>query len=254
MPIVATDIVVYGSASMPDDDTATDIGGAIDTAVRVVFTDIDSAGAIEIVSDNAGDTTQTVTVTGRNAVGEIISDVQTLTGTTPVSMTGSFERILKAVKSATTTGTVTVRKDSDAGDLMLMEPTVTQIRRPFYNAESDVSGGSARDYFDKVFFKNNHGTLSLTSATIAEQSDPSGKITFDLEGSLGGSDTNGAGNNRQTEGDLSSYTFDSTTKNVANSQNHTAGAAQGCWLKLTLAAGDSPTKTTYTLRESGSTV
>ncbi len=40
MPIVAADIVAYGSASMPDNDTPTDIGGAISLLKRVVFVDI----------------------------------------------------------------------------------------------------------------------------------------------------------------------------------------------------------------------
>jgi len=52
--------------------------------------------------------------------------------------------------------------------------------------------------------------------------------------------------------DPGGLTFDSATKNVANSQNLTAGSAQGIWIKLTLAAGDAAQKTSYTLRASGS--
>lgn len=254
MPVAASDIVFYGSASMPDDDAVTDIGGAIDTTKRVVFTDIDSPGSIEIVSSAAGDTSQTVTVTGRNSAGEIISDVQTLNGTTPVAMTGTFERLLKAVVSASHTGTVTVRKASAGGDLMVFATGELEIRRICYNAEADVAGGSARDYYEKVFAKNNHSTLSATNAVIKEQADPSGKFTFALEASLDGTGTNGTGNNRQTVGDLSGLTFDGADKNVANSQNHSAGAGQGIWIKLSLAAGDSAANTSYTLRESFSTV
>ena len=50
MPIVAADIIAYGSASMPDDDTPTGIGGAIDTAVKVVFTDISATDTVEILT------------------------------------------------------------------------------------------------------------------------------------------------------------------------------------------------------------
>ena len=50
MAIVAADIIAYGSASMPDDDTPTGIGGAIDTAVKVVFTDISATDTVEILS------------------------------------------------------------------------------------------------------------------------------------------------------------------------------------------------------------
>ena len=83
MPIVASDIVAYGSASMPDDDTPTGIGGAKDTSKKVVFTDISANDTVEILSSSGSDTTQTVTVFGRNTAGEIVSEAETLAGTTP---------------------------------------------------------------------------------------------------------------------------------------------------------------------------
>lgn len=125
---------------------------------------------------------------------------------------------------------------------------VLEVRRPFYNAAADAPGGSSRDYYEKVFMKNTHGTLTLTSATIAEQADPSGKVTFALATSL---DDTGTSTDRRTVPASGVGSFDSTTKNVANSQNHTAGSRQGIWLKLTLAAGDAAQKTSYTIRESG---
>ena len=252
MPVIAAELIAYGSAIMALDDTVLNIGGAIDVTKRVVFTDITPNGTVEIVSSNVGDTTQTVTVYGRDAAGVLISDVKTLNGTTAVAVTGTFERILRAVVSAAHTGTVTLRKASAGGDLTVFATGELDIRRPFYNAAADVSGGSARTYHEKIFIKNTNATLALTAATIAEQADPSGNVSFALEASLSGSDTNGAGNNRQVA--PGGYTFDSATKNVANSGNHTAGAGQGVWLKLSLAAGAAAQKTSYTLRESGTTV
>lgn len=252
MPIVAADIVAYGSASMPDDDTPTGIGGAIATTKRVVFVDIAATDEIEILSDNAGDTTQTITVHGRNAAGELVSDSATLNGLSVVLISGTaFERVLKIIKSAATTGDVTVRDQDTDTTIATLEAAVTEIRRPFYDAAADASGGSTRTYYDKIFFRNNHGTLTLTSATIAEQADPQTVVAFALESSLDGTDTNGAGN-RQTH--TGGYTFDSTTKNVANSQNLTAGSAQGCWLELTLTAGLGAQNTSVTMRVSGNTV
>lgn len=250
MSIVASEIIAYGSASMPDDDTPTGIGGAIDTTTRVVFTDITPSGAIEMTSSSASDTTQDVTITGRNAGGTIITDTQTVSGTGDVNFTGTFERILKISMDATAVGTVTIRKNGDAGDLATLEPGVTDIRRPFYDAAADVSGGSARDYYEKIFFKNTNATLDLTNSTIAEQADPSTFVTFALESSLDGTDTNGAGN-RQTH--TGGYTFDNTTKNVANSQSLTSGSAQGVWLKLSLAAGEAADNTSWTARVTGTT-
>lgn len=250
MPIVASDIVAYGSSSMPDDDTPTGIGGAKDTSKKVVFTDISANDTVEILSDNAGDTTQTVTVYGRNTAGEIVSEAETLSGTTPQTTTQQFERILKITMSATATGTVTVRKQSDDVTIATLEAGITEVRRPFYNAAAEASGGSQRDYYEKIFLQNDNGTLTLTQATIEEFADPSTNVDFALESTLDGSDTNGAGN-RQTH--TGGYTFDSTTKNVANSQNLTAGSGQGVWLRLRLAAGEASDNTTFTLRVNGQT-
>lgn len=336
MPVQIRDLKVYGSANMPDNDAGTDIGGAVDVSIGIVMHDMVSNGNVEIVSSAAGDTTQTVTVHGRDAGGALINEVKTLSGTTPVPMTSetTWERLLKAIKSATCAGDVAVMAvtnthtgtldgstpDGTSGTVqlasgasgvddayvnevfrttggtganqiarivgyngttkiatlskdlgsavstdttyevsvgMVFEKTpneMLEIRRPFYNAAADAPGGSARDYYEKVFMSNEHATLALTGATIAEQSDPGSNITFALESSLDGNDTNGTGNDRQTVGDLSGYTFDSNTKNVANSQNHTAGAAQGIWLKLSLAAGAAAANNTYVLRENGTTV
>jgi hypothetical protein len=251
MPIVASDIVAYGSASMPDDDTPTGIGGAIDTAIRVVFTDIAATDQIEFLSSSAGDTTQTLTIYGRNAAGELVSEGNTLTGVTVVTTTLAFERVLKITLSATAAGTITVRDQDTDTTIASIEPGVTEIRRPFYDAAADATGGSTRNYYDKVFFKNDHGSLTLTSAVIKEQADPQTVVDFALESTLDGSDTNGAGN-RQTH--TGGYTFDSTDKNVANSQNLTAGSAQGCWLRLQLTAGLGAQNTSVTMRVSGNTV
>lgn len=249
MAIADTDLLFYGSADMPDDDSNLEIGGAIDETVKIEFTDIDAAGAVEAVSSDGGDTSQTITLYGRNEAGELISSAKTMNGVTPVDFDGTFERLLKVTLSGVGAGTITVRKDGDAGDLMVLEAGITEIRRIFYSALAEESGGSERKYYEKIFAKNAHGTLTLTSAVITENADPSGKCAFDLESSLDGTDTNGAGNNRQVA--PGGYSFDSAAKNVANSQNLSAGSAQGIWMELTLAAGTAPAKTSVTMRLTG---
>ena len=253
MPLVDSDFVVYGSAVMPDDDSATNIGGAIDTTKRVVFTDIPATGTVGVYSSDANDNTQNVTITGRDSTGVIVSETLSLNGTTKVSGAQSFERILKILVSAAHNGTITVEDNQATPNKIVdIEPGVLEIRRPFYNAAADVSGGSVRKYYEKVFFKNNNTTTALTGAQISEQADPSGKVAFALESVLDGNDTNGVGNNRLVA--PSGYTFDSNAKNVANSGNHNPGTAQGVWLELTLNPGDPSQNTTYTLRESGTFV
>lgn len=251
MPIVAADIVAYGSAVMPDDDVPTNVGGAINLTKRVVFVDIAATDEIEILSSSASDVVETITVHGRNAAGELVNDVATLAGVAVVLIAGTaFERVLKIIKSAVTVGTVTIRDQDTDTTIATMEPALLEIRRPFYDAAADASGGSTRTYYDKIFFKNTHGTLTLTSAQVLEQADPQTVVAFFLPATLDDTGDNGAFN-RQT---APAGTFDSTAKNVANSQNLTAGAAQGCWLELTLTAGLGAQNTTVTMRVSGNTV
>lgn len=105
MAIALSDLKLYGSATMPDDDSSTAIGGAIDKAKKAVFTDV--AGAVQIVSDQAADTS-VITVTFRDTGGNIVSSVASLSGLTPVAPTGTPERLLKAVKTGSTAGNVAV--------------------------------------------------------------------------------------------------------------------------------------------------
>lgn len=238
MSIVSSEIIIYGSANMQDTDSGTQ-GGAIDTTTRVVFTDISAADTVEVLSDNAGDTTQTVTVTGRLATGVITTDVLSLNGTTVVNGVVTFERILKVVISASHAGTVTLRKASDNVTIVAIETGVLTIRRPFYNAVANATGGASKDYYEKCFIKNTHGTLSLLNAAVVESSDATesvgADVTFDLESAVGGSNTS---TNRLTApsggGMLGSFT--DASKNVPGT-NLAAGASIGCWLKLTLPAG-----------------
>lgn len=248
MSVTASDIVFYGCATMPDDDTTTNIGGAIDTTIKVVLTDIVATDQVEIVSSASGDTSQTITIYGRNAAGELIDNTVSVSGTTVVTSTSSFERILKIEMNTTATGTVTVRDQDTDTAIATLEPGITEVRRLFYLAASDVAGGDSRDYYDKFFIKNTHATLSATSAVVSEVADPSGTVSFALESLLDGTTTNGAGNNRLTVGNWSSLTFDSAAKNVANSQNLTAGSAQGVVMKWTIAAGAAAANTSVTMR------
>ena len=333
MSVVASDIVIYGSANMPEADSGT-VGGGISSGTnlaRLAFADLGAAMNVQAVSSAAGDTTQSITVTGKNPAGAIVSEVLALNGNTAVAAATvtSWERLLKAVKSATCAGDVAIEgatavatgtaQGGDAasasapariqlasgggaaaalgmvlrmtnntpagvqhqiryivaldGDYayvnkdwstvptsgttyrlsygMVFAKTPAEefaIRRPFYGAEADIAGGSERNYYEKVFIKNNNGSIALTGATVAELSDPSGKITFALEGSLDGTDTS---TDRVTA--PGGYTFNSSSKNVANSQSLTAGAAQGMWLNLTLAAGDAAAKSSWAPRIQGST-
>jgi len=248
MSVVSGDIVVYGSANMPEADGTTS-GGAIDSSVKIIFTDISATDEVEILSDAGGDTTQTVTVYGRDAGGSIVSETETLTGTTPVA---TFERILKITCSSTSHGTITIRKESDDVTIATMENGIDAVRRPFYNASAEAASGSAKVFYEKVFVQNDHASLSLLSATITASADPSALLAFDLEGSV--NDTNSTANRLTAPagGDmLGSPTWDDASKAVPGT-DLAAAAKIGVWLRLSLAAGQAAAKTTYTLTVAGS--
>ena len=254
MAVSSSDVVVYGSQNMAEADNAIQ-GGAIDTAKRVVFTDLEANDSVKIVS-TAGDT-GTVTITGRGSTGAIVSETLTLNGTSSVAGSTTFQRILKIV-CASHSGIITVQDVSDSTNIVEIESSVTEIRRPFYNVSADTVDGSDRAFYEKVFVKNNNGSSSLLSASISEQSDGvdtagSGFVDFDLE--IAKNDAN-TSTNRITapaaSGMLNSGTFDSSSKNVPGTDLG-PGDSIGVWLKLSLPKGTAAANSTYTLRVTGST-
>lgn len=244
MSIVASDLVAYASTNMPNDDVSTS-GGAIDTLRRIDFTQMSSNGTIKVVSSNAGDTTQTVTITGRLADGSIASETLNVNGTTGTSSTNTYERLLKAELSATCTGTVTVSNNTGSVTLRTIPAGERGFMAIFRQLASDPS--VAKDFYCKFFWKNTNGTLALTSSQVVENADPSGKITHALDASLNASTS--VANRTTSPG----FTFDNTAKNVPNSQNLSSGSAIGVWLNLHLLANDAALKTTYTSELDGQT-
>ena len=96
MSVIPSDLVVYGSANMPEADSAT-VGGAVDFTKRLAFYDLASSGTMNVVSSSSSDTATILSLSGRDSTGVIKNVTATLTGTTPVTNLGSsqsFERLL----------------------------------------------------------------------------------------------------------------------------------------------------------------
>lgn len=87
---------------------------ATTTATGLAFTNQPANDGVEVLSSNAGDTTQTVTIIGTtNGTDTVVVETVTLAGTTPVATVKTDWGVILAVKkSATTLGTVTVREAS----------------------------------------------------------------------------------------------------------------------------------------------
>lgn len=245
MSIAASDLVFYNAANEPVDDVSTG-GGAIDTLRRPDFTQISSAEKIDIASSAAGDTTQTLTLTGRNSAGELISETLSLNGTTTVTSTNTYERLLKAELSATCTGNTSVKGHTSATTFRTIPAGERGFQAIFQQLASSTTG--AIDRYAKFHIKNTNGSLTLTSSVVKENSDPSNVITFGLAAALNDAVTIA---NRDTA--PAGITFANTAVNVPNSQNLSSGAAIGVWLDLTLAQNNAALKTTWTGEIDGNT-
>lgn len=244
-PITSAELVKYQPVNVPEDDTST-AGGAISTAGQYDELVLATTSALEILSDNAGDTTQTVTVTGRNAAGSIVSDSATLSGTTVVALTGAvaFERIMKVVKSATTTGTVTVRTIADV-NVCTLAPAITSQKQMFYDAQS---GASIKKHYEMERWKNEDPALDLTSATCELTADPQARIRIAEETSANQTVTN-----RLTEPSGSPVWNDDASSFAISGGTLEFGTDAGIWVEMNLPANDPAFKSTYTTKVAGAT-
>ena len=98
------------------------INGSLATAGVATLTSTNCAARrVAVVSSNAGDTTQTVTITGTNQSGAPISNAVTLNGTTSVQTALDFATITQVATSAATTGALTVGTNTVASSPWIMD-------------------------------------------------------------------------------------------------------------------------------------
>ena len=128
MSVKNKDIVITGSAVMPEDEVTEQIGGAEDRTRKMSFANLVAAGDWEAVSSHASDT-MNVTLYGHLSTGDDANDVKALNGQTPVAFDGTWHCALKAVKAA----------GSANGDIAVMAQT---------NTHSGTAQGGGVDYID----------------------------------------------------------------------------------------------------------
>jgi hypothetical protein len=101
MSVLPSDIVVYGSANMPEADGAVS-GGAVDFSRRIAFYDIAPAGTLDVVSSSPADIATKIVYYGRDTTGAIQSQTLNLNGQSWVTGSQSVERLLYAALSGAT--------------------------------------------------------------------------------------------------------------------------------------------------------
>src|SRR5215475_8059265 len=98
MSVLPSDIVMYGSANMPEADGAIN-GGSVDFTRRIAFYDIAPAGSVDVISTSASDTATKITYYGRDPTGVTQNQTLTLNGQNWVTGSQSLERLLYAALS-----------------------------------------------------------------------------------------------------------------------------------------------------------
>lgn len=76
---------------------------------------LDVPRGLSIVSANAGDTTQVVTVRGTDEYGESMTETRTMNGTTPVLFIKAFKKVLRVTSATLSAGNVTLGTSNALG-------------------------------------------------------------------------------------------------------------------------------------------
>jgi len=245
MSVTSSDIVVYASQNMPEDDT-TISGGAIDSGVRVVFTDIVATDTIQ-ATGSASDS-GTLTITGRNAAGAVVTESLGLSGTTIVSGTQSFERILKVFNDEAASGTITLQDATTDANIGSIYANESGFRRPYYGATANAVGGGDKTLYEKVFVANNNSVNALLSTSIAEVS--SGlytNIDFALESTI--KDTTSATDRTTAPTGVGIY---GVGPSGIPGTDLNPLEYEGMWLKFSLTAGTAAANSYYQFTVDGS--
>lgn len=243
MPVVASDLIAYNAANTPSDDVSTG-GGAILTTSRPLITPLTANDDLEIVSTSPSDTGN-LTIIGRELTGLIRTDVITLTGTSVVIDPTVFERILSISYVTTSAGTITVRR-RNGGPIVCIIPAGEQAVSSHFKAATAAATTKVR--YDKFFFKNVHGSLTLSSAVVKLVADPQANIKIGLATSLNDTVTI---TNRLTAPAGISFFDDNVDIALPGAQTLPAGSAIGVWIEQTLAANAAEFKSTYKVSITG---
>ena len=246
MPIATSDLILYASADTPEDDAA-QAGGAIDLLRRLDFTQIAANDDIEALSDNAGDT-QSSTLDARNLAGAIVSETKTMTGVTAIiySVIGIVERVLKFELASVAIGTITVRR-SVAGLTVRDVPVGERGFEIFFYDSASESGATIR--YQKAFYLNNHGSLTLNNAAVILTADPEAIMDFALGTAKDDSETT----TNRTTAPAAVSAFDDASKSVPSTTLEAASAI-AVWIRMQLIADDTPKRNTFTSELSGTSV
>lgn len=246
MPIASTELVLYNAVNRPVDDT-TLAGGARDAQVRPDFTQLAANDTVEQVSDNAGDTTQTTTLSGRDPTGALQSDSKGVNGTNVVAFTGTFERALSANMNANAAGTITIRRSGGGATIFQIPPGERGFSAMFIDSASEAAPTTR---FDKGFWTNTNGSLTLNNAQVQLSADPAGKIRQGVGLALNDTTTI---TNRKTSPAGITFVDDGVQQPVPGNALPATDSIS-VWYEMALLADDAPIRNVFTTEIAGTSV
>jgi hypothetical protein len=146
MTVTPNELVFYGSANMPEADSAT-VGGSVDFTKRIGFMDLSATGTVDVVSSSASDTAVRVLLTGRDGTGVVQTPgYATLTGTTVVSNAFSgqqFQRLGAAViTGGSIAGLTNPGGTAAVGDVAIIQHTRTISAHTAQAGSQSTSGAT----------------------------------------------------------------------------------------------------------------
>lgn len=249
---VADHLPAYCAQSHPETDSGVP-GGPIDPLMRALFTDLAASDDVEVLSDDAADVGQNFYISGRDGSGNFVWEINSLNGTTAVicSTMGVIERLEEfRMLDDDFIGNITVRRSVAGADIGVVPEGEIGFKRVFRGAYANDN--VSKDYYEKVFLRNIHPTVSVINLEIDEDADPAADLTFTLAAAI--NDEAYTTDRITTPGtdDTNPDTFDASAKDSPSDLE--PGDAIGVWLKLTVAAGQTNTKNTYTLGVAGDTI
>lgn len=245
MSIAASDLLCYNALNQPTDDASTG-GGGRDTLSRPAFTQLAANDDTEFVSTSASDTGN-VTTNGRSSTGATVAETLTLTGTTTKLGTQVFERILDTRMAANAVGTVTFRRQPGGATIYTI-PIGERGCSALFKRSASAAGIVIR--YDKIFWRNNHATLTLNVAKVRITADPDARIRQGIHTAKGDSATIA---NRITAPGGISFVDDNIDQDVTGTTLE-AVTDTGVWYEENLPASDPPHRTTFTSQLSGTTI
>ena len=236
MSIIAADFLLLPCANFVEDDVSMG-GGAVGTGrVGAIVAQSDTLGACQVLSSNAGDTTQTATIRARHPSGVIeTSNGVTLNGTTPITITypsanNNTLRILWAQVSPSPSGTATFRSTTPV-TMATVGPLYTKESSLFANSVSAVAGVTR---YDKVFWYNNNGGGFVAETPVFRlTADPQTRIRQGVSTSKNDSATIA---NRVTA--PAGITFVDDNVDQAGPASLSPADAQGVWIEFASKADD----------------